>query len=486
MPNVPSPFQAAVYADVARGLGHTVVRARAGSGKTTTIMGALSSVPAGLSVALFAFNKSIACELERRAPKSVQVKTLHSHGFAACRRAFGRVTLDDEKSLTIAKELFGPAVRKDPVRGRYSEIRKLVSKAKDVLVPLNSESALFAKLDRLVDEFDVDAPEEVYERQAFVEAAGRVLLRSKEILNVVDFSDMCWLPLVINGADVWRFDRVFVDETQDLSPAQIQLLLRSVKRNGRICAVGDDMQAIYAFRGADVETIPKLIQALDAKVLPLSVTYRCCTKVVDLARKVVPDLEAAPNAPEGRIDSVRDADMVVGAQPGDMVISRTNAPLSRYCLALLKQGTRAVIKGKDIGAGLLKLVERSKASSVDAFLVWLEQWTEKEIERLEKRDRPIGPTQDRYGCLVALAQDMPSIEALKERIERLFSDKDDSAVVTLGTTHKLKGLEAERVWMLHETYHAESGGEEANCWYVAVTRAKTELLMVTMTEEVES
>jgi superfamily I DNA/RNA helicase len=81
--------------------------------------------------------------------------------------------------------------------------------------------------------------------------------------------------------------------------------------------------------------------------------------------------------------------------------------------------------------------------------------------------------------MIALAKDLPSIESLKTRIESLFSDKDEVGVVTLGTTHKLKGLEADRVWMLADTYRSKGeGDEEDNCWYVAVTRAKSWLVMV--------
>ena len=65
------------------------------------------------------------------------------------------------------------------------------------------------------------------------------------------------------------------------------------------------------------------------------------------------------------------------------------------------------------------------------------------------------------------------------RIDALFSEGgDESTVITLGTTHKLKGLEADRVWMLADTYRRNMGGEEANCWYVAVTRAKNHLFLV--------
>lgn len=477
-----SSLQAAVYVNIATGKGHTVVQARAGSGKTTTIMGALASVPAGLTIGLFAFNKSIAAELARRAPKGVEVKTLHAHGFAACRRAFRNVRVEDNKSRMICYELFGEPEQNetDPIRTRFREISDVVAKAKDTLVAMGDHDAL----DALIDAFQIDAPEDEETRLEFVRACMRVLVRSAELTAVVDFSDMCWLPVVL-GLRVWAYDRVFVDETQDLSPAQIELLLMTVKKGGRICAVGDDRQAIYAFRGADVRTMPNLIARLNATVLPLSVTYRCSRAVVALARQEVSDLTAADGAPEGSVTGGYKADgLLKGARPGDMVISRTNAPLLGLCLKLLASGVRATVKGRDVASGLIALIKRSRAKTIPQLETWIAEWHAREAARLERRDRPTTDVDDKRACIEALTEGLATVAELIARIEGLFSESDgDADRVTLGTTHKLKGLEADRVWMLEDTYRRAQGGEEANCWYVAVTRAKTDLRMVAVKEE---
>jgi superfamily I DNA/RNA helicase len=64
------------------------------------------------------------------------------------------------------------------------------------------------------------------------------------------------------------------------------------------------------------------------------------------------------------------------------------------------------------------------------------------------------------------------------KIQALFSDTDETRRVTLSTTHKAKGLERDRAWVLADTYRPTRGTEEANLWYVAVTRAKTTLFLV--------
>lgn len=473
-----SEYQAAVYANVATGEGNTIVAARAGSGKTTTIMGALASVPAGKTIALFAFNKSIAVELGNRAPRGVEVKTLHAHGFSAVRRAFPGVKVDDKKSIGICVALFGAADDLHPVRSRYAAVADLVSKAKDTLV---ARDDLFA-LDDLIDAFGIDCPDSDEDRALFVEAAMRVLVRSSEVTDVIDFADMCWLPVVL-ALRVWAFDRVFVDETQDLSPCQIELLLLCVKRGGRICAVGDERQAIYGFRGADVNTIPNLIKRLDATVLPLSITYRCSRAVTALAASEVPDFTPAPNAVEGYVGPSNEEIMVQEAAAGDMIISRANAPLMKFALRLLASGKRAAIKGRDIGAGIARIVKKSRARSVPAFLAWAKSWHARETARLVKSERPTDAADDMLECLYALSDGAKSVAEILSRCETLFSDEGGAeSRITLGTTHKLKGLEADRVWMLDSTYRRNKGGEEANCWYVAVTRAKTSLYLVQKNE----
>lgn len=474
-----SSYQEAVFANVQSGEGNAVVEAVAGAGKTTTIVEALKRVPEGRTVLMMAFNKEIQVELARRAPTYVDVKTCHSHGFAAVRRKFRNVRVDDTRSLQICERLFGDR-RENRDKGLdFGAVSNLVRVAKDVLLPFGAVNAF----DACADEFGVDVPEDSRKRDAFIAAAVRVHAESRKVEGVIDFADMCWLPVVLN-LPVWSYDVVFVDETQDLCPSQIELLLKSVRRGGRVIAVGDPMQAIYAFRGADTSTMKRLTERLEARVLPLSVTYRCPKAVVSLAQKVVPHLQHSDTAREGNVREGDVSDMMSSAKAGDMIVSRTNAPLLAACLRLLAGGTRASIKGRNIGEGLIRLVEKSNAKTVADLGAWLKVWSEKECRRLAKKEKSADEVLDKVECIMALAEGLDGdatdgVKMLVARASKLFSDDDGAGKVTLGTTHKLKGLEAGRVWMLAETFRAEKGGEEANIWYVAVTRAKEELVMVT-------
>lgn len=295
--------------------------------------------------------------------------------------------------------------------------------------------------------------------------------------GVCDFDDMVWAPVVL-GARIPRFDRVFVDETQDLNAAQLELVVRACKDGGRICAVGDDRQAIYRFRGADENAVGRIIEKLSAKVLPLSVTYRCSRSIVKVANRVVPDLEAAPDASEGEVSEASLGQLKKGAEPGDFVLSRTNAPLVSLCLEWIALGKRATIAGRDVGAGLLALIDKLDAPDVGTLRQRVEVWANQEIMRLTRAERDPQAVEDKRDCLLTLSDAVRSVEEVKVRISALFSDTSTVSQIVLSSTHKAKGLERDRVWMLADTYNRRPSVEESNLFYVAVTRAKRDLRMV--------
>jgi ATP-dependent DNA helicase UvrD/PcrA len=488
-----SEQQQAVFRDVAEGEGHTVVLARAGSGKTTTIVQAFNFVPAGQSVLMVAFNKSIATELQARAPKGVEVSTLHSFGLKTIYRTLGKVRVDDRKTDGLILQVVGPvpdfgpdptpeekSIREYEIQLRAS-YRKCVGLAKGMLAETTED------VEAIVDLHGIMPPDSEADRPAFMANVLTMLARAREMTSVVDFDDMIWLPVVL-GLRVRQFDRVFIDETQDLNSAQIELALRACKKGGRICAVGDDRQAIYTFRGAYHDAVDNVIRRLDAKVLPLSITYRCGSAIVDVARRFVPDFSAADNAPRGEVTKTDFSKMREHAGPGDFILSRVNAPLVGLCMGFLKAGRRATIQGRDIGSRLSGIVKRSRAKSVESLVEYVCQWRDLECARLAKKDRDTSSVEDTAECLLSLCEGATELEIVQKRIADLFSDDDDMGRIVLSSTHKAKGLERERVWMLESTYMRKprkgekrtpaQEREEENLYYVAVTRAKLDLRLV--------
>lgn len=462
-----SKFQKDIFKDINSGQGHTVVIARAGSGKTSTIVEGFKYLPKGKKTLMVAFNKSIADELKQRAPSYVDVMTLHSLGFRAIKQTFGTdVVLENNKANMLISTLIGDD--RDMWEVNQS-IAKCVSLCKGFLVDTPT------KVGDLIDKFGIEIFD--YSREKFTELVLKTLALCKAKKNVIDFDDMIWFPFVYR-LNVGKFDVVFVDEAQDLNQAQIAMVLSACKMAGRIIAVGDPAQSIYQFRGADSEAIPNFINKLQAKTLPLSVTYRCPAKVVELAKEIVPDIEAAENAKDGVVEEVPAEQILKLVRPGDFVLSRTNAPLVKHCMALLKAGVPANIQGRDVGANLHYFIKKSKSKTIVQFTEYVTAWREQEVKRLlaEKKD-PIA-TIDKAECLLNLCEGTLTIKDLKETIDKLFNDTNDHAKVIFSTTHKAKGLERDRVFVLTNTYRKGAGGEEDNLWYVAVTRSKNELYLV--------
>lgn len=469
-----SRYQSAVFEDIYRGEGHTVVIAVAGSGKTSTLVEGFKYIPKKLKTLMIAFNKSVADELREKAPSYVDCRTLHSLGFSAIKSAFGKdVALDPDKTVNIITSLLdGQGIKKHEKEGFETiiSLARTISLCKGYLVDTPS------KIDELMDRFEVDTCL-LDNREDYIKSVCQILRKCKEEKRCIDFDDMVYFPYIF-GIPVGKWDRVFIDETQDLNASQIHMALSACKKGGRILAVGDPKQSIYAFRGADSEAVDNVIKQLDAKVLPLSISYRCAKNIVKMAQEIVPDIESATYAEEGIIKHIPEEGFLLQAKPGDFILSRVNAPLIYYCLALLRMGVPANIQGKDVGANLAYMIKKSAKTTVVDFLQWLEMWKASEIARLRAKNRDPILVIDKAACLETLCEGATSLDEVKDNIKALFNDGDDSNRVILSSTHKAKGLERNRVFMLTWTYRRGMNREEDNLVYVAITRAKNELFLV--------
>jgi superfamily I DNA/RNA helicase len=222
---------------------------------------------------------------------------------------------------------------------------------------------------------------------------------------------------------------------------------------------------------------------LNAIELPLTVTYRCPKAVVSLAAQIVPDYRAADAAPNGIISNMGAGKLASVAVVGDAILSRANAPLMPICLALLRAGVPARIEGKDIGRQLLGIVRSLRAKSVPNFLFKLNAWGQKQRNRVSKSEHAeerCGIINDQVAVLVAVAEGVSSVSEIEVRLSELFQDTDgfSKPAVVLSSVHKAKGLEWNRVYILSKTFKPGNEGEESNIYYVAITRAKNELVFV--------
>lgn len=471
MPNW-STYQEDIFEFVQKRRGNLVVLARAGCGKTTTICEACNRIPRTQRVLVCAFNNRIRDELAERLKdlRHVSVKGMNQLGFAAMMRARGgRLEVDRYRIRDYVR-----AIIPDDLKEYRGDVAKLVAMCMSNLATRSDQ------IRNTMFQYDLRPSAPAHE-PLFVEWAERALSFSQQPAATISFDEQVFLPAVLN-LSTGAFDVVLVDEAQDLNACQYKIAMNAVKPGGRVIAVGDDRQAIYAFRGADSDAIGRLERELKAEVLPLSVTYRCPRKVVELAKRIVEDFQSGPGAPEGEVRITSEKQFLEGVCPGDAVISRTNATLTKYCLALLVANKRARIVGRDMSAKLESLLARASTDKVSAALEQMTTYVEDEAERLEaaKKDDKAEELRDNLEALRALAEGMPSITALRRRMNSLFSDEEaegDNHHVLCMTVHKAKGLEFERVWILESTFRVGST-EGENLYYVAITRTKSELFLV--------
>jgi superfamily I DNA/RNA helicase len=271
-------------------------------------------------------------------------------------------------------------------------------------------------------------------------------------------------------------------------------------KRGRFIAVGDRRQAINGFAGADCASFDKIAKQPDTVELPLSVNYRCGKAMIELAQGIVPQIEAHKGAIKGEIIHTNELTKSL-FKPNDMVLCRKAAPLVGLCLKLIEQGITAIVKGKDIAEDLKSIVEGANTKNIKEVLAYLED-EKKKVVNIVREQRKCSEADaknsakyinflDRCKCIENICQySIKSTTQLKSYIDKIFSDDNIKNAVTLSTAHKSKGLEANRVIILlpdklplkyprQQPWEME---QEMNLKYVALTRAKKELIFVDMSE----
>lgn len=460
-----SKFQQAIFRDTSEGKGHTIVEASAGSGKSSTLLESLNYIPKNASWLIVAFNKRIADDMKRKAGTiyNGDIRTLHSLGLRACSKRWPKIRIDQDKK----RKFFDKKLNRNQWDIKM-QLSKTVSLCKGYLI----EGAEF--IDHIMDNHDIDCGD--YPRDKFIDLVQACMESSKKNVRSIDYDDMIWMPHVHN-IYVQKYDRVMIDEGQDLNAAQTALSLRACKKNGRITVYADQNQAIYSFAGATLNSVDKIKSKLKAKSLPLSITYRCPILVVKEANKLVDTIEARPGAPQGIVETITKAQLMKKAKPGCFILSRANAPMIGIALAFIKAGIPASIQGRDIGANLINLIKKSRRKTLPSFLKWLDVWEKRETLRMLKKHGKTDTIKDKAACIRAIADSSHDLNAVKNTIKDLFEDTDDKDRVILSTAHRAKGAERDVVFMLMPTFKTYTQ-EERNIYYVALTRSKMELYMV--------
>lgn len=475
-----------IFDAIADGTRNIAVQAVAGSGKTTTLKAGCMMVPRHESIVALAFNKEIAQTLEQALPKHVLVKTFHALGLSVLRRNNRSFEVEGGKLRSILKAQVDSRLYTDMGEVLVSTVSALKRGGVGITGPITADHAY-----EHLKNADYDLMS--YTPQQLAQLAVNALRTSNNGEDTVDFDDMLYLPF-IRGYKWPTFDRVFVDECQDLDPLQHEIIAQIA--SGQLICVGDRAQAIYGFRGADSESMDNLIKRFDMLELPLSVTYRCPTLVVDRAREIVGDnIQPRPAAPAGQVEHLNEMPALAELKHGDMILCRNNAPLVSLGMEMLAKRIPFQMRSnleKTLIAFIRSLEKQCRADpSISAFRTSLEAWRETELDKAEKEGRlsRAAAVTDRADSLLAFIDygDCDTIADLLHNIQRLFAGR---AGPILSTIHKAKGLEAESVYLyqpdLLPSRFAKSDSQlqqEDNLLYVAITRAKHALYYVYVNKE---
>lgn len=517
----PSKQQKDIFKFILDGEKNAVISAVAGSGKTTTLLEALKLIPEDKSILFMAFNKSIAKELRERVPqrKSIKVMTVHGFGIETIRKSIKEPSIDNGKYRTMLKDIIDFYKGKnDSVLDVYKfnkesyrlielmsstvkngdiDIDKFVKNVVDLsnlgrlhLIDFDTKPIGVNDLNKLADIHSIDNEDGESTVAWYLSKLGL------HYQDVVDYTDMVMYPNVMNfNTDI--YDYVFIDECQDLNTCQRLLMQRAIKPDtGRFIAVGDPKQAIYAFAGADYESYQKLKNIPNTIELPLSVTYRCAEPIVKWVKHLNPLIK---HFTKNKTGVVHETFSYKDIQDGDMVLCRNTFPIVSLCIKLLSEGKKSYIIGSDIGVSLITMINDCKRKTEDFTMVnvfsRLYHNKDKLIEKVMTNHRMIKSEAMEDSQVIIMNEKIQAIEVLSEginnphdviiKIKELFSN-DKKSGICLSNMHKSKGLESERVFIIHQELIPSKYAklqwqieQERNLEYVAYTRAKTTLGFVT-------
>jgi DNA helicase-2/ATP-dependent DNA helicase PcrA len=498
----PSSYQSNVIEAVKNGKGNILIQAVAGSGKTTLLLMITKHISKAIALM---FNRKIYIELEAKLIKngiqSTIAKTVHSAGYGAFRKRFGYgVLLNADK----VRDIIVSQYPETQVSIYGSFVSKLVQLAKDSGFGLGGQFPAIANTQawqNLIEHHDLSLDYDDASFEVAIQMAQNCLAISNRDLKTVDYQDMVYLPLLTNTV-LPKFDWILVDECQDLSPLRIAMIKAMLPIHGRVVVVGDRQQAIYGFTGADSEAMETIKAEFNAQEFPLSVCYRCSKSVIRHVKNIVPSspIEAWDQSPEGSVSSIEYKEFLnlkntlTGA---DAILCRNNSPLVKTAFKLIANGIGCRIEGRDIGVSLIKLVKRWKVKTLNSLSDRLTTYLDRETQKLRSKgkDSAAGLLEDRVECLRTLitkcqSDGKHSLRELETLILGMFTDGENNPnknLVTLCSSHKSKGLEWDRVFLLDRQAYMPSPWatrdwmlvQESNLVYVSLTRAKRDLVEVT-------
>lgn len=369
--------------------GNLLVDAKAGAGKTSTLILIADEIIRQNKKCLFlAFNKSIVEELKTKIiSDNCEIKTLHSLGLSFLRsylyKKHGQnydIEIDqndecikervrklfDEKCLENFK-LANSELSDDDFKDLYynvtREIANMVNYVRLYNINFHMQNLVEDLGERLC--FELKKGEDIGVQgyyKIIEQIIDEIKIRfenpekdedSDKFIYKIGYTDMIYFPCLYQMNPPWSIrsylDYVELDESQDLSVLQQKFVKLLITNHTRLIAVGDKNQSIYAFAGADTKSIDNLKRNFYLKELPLNVCYRCPEKVIKLSQTIVPEIDwNHKREDKGNVTFIDETELCDLLNPKDVILARRNKDLlTIYKYLVLDKKTSVKFKNRD-------------------------------------------------------------------------------------------------------------------------------------------
>lgn len=318
--------------------------------------------------------------------------------------------------------------------------------------------------------------------------------------RIIDFEDMLYVPLIQyengdryfkNAFQEFQMKVVMVDECQDVSKTQLELVKNISSKETLIIPVGDNFQNVYSFRGTLPDGFNEWFKLFKSKNAELPVCYRCGKDHIELTSSIFPEINIVSheNALKGSYEEIDFNSMVekidLKSSLTYLGISRKVSSLVKTALLLIKEEIPVAIKDKNFGDKIVNFVKDTFGVNynVKTFIEKLNEHRDSKFEQwkeLENCEYLMNQLNDLLACVeILFCKYSPSnLEDWKKIIENIFNNTDKKNIVNLNTIHSAKGLEADVVFFLYPeqlplTWKKQTElqfQEEMNLIYIALTR----------------
>ena len=280
--------------------GPVLILAGAGSGKTRTVTYRIAhmlenlKIP-GKQILAVSFTNKAAAEMKERVSHLVSTKTRKGITLSTFHSLGIRILREDIHHLGYNNlfTIYDQSDQMSIVREGLKNYRSNKSYDRGIIM---SKISLLKNQGISANEFPKSKfydPENNYDGAA--EYVYHFYQEKLQFCNALDFDDILFMvvrlfnefPEVAKKYSE-RFKYIMIDEYQDTNSLQFSLIQALTSTHQNICVVGDDDQAIYGFRGADISNILNFEkQYSNTKVIKLEQNYRSVFPILDLANQVI-------------------------------------------------------------------------------------------------------------------------------------------------------------------------------------------------------